>query len=66
MSGLCSRHQIYDKNCEICNAEVKMTYNCPKCKKEFSQIPDNLHFHFWCKKCDKEYKLDGVTEWEEK
>lgn len=42
-----------------------MEYRCPKCKKEFSQVPDNLHFHFWCEKCDQEYELDGVTKWED-
>ena len=41
-------------------------YLCPKCKKEFSQVPDNLHFHYWCEKCDKEYELDGVTKWKDK
>ena len=42
-----------------------MIYSCPKCKKEFSQVPDNLHFHFWCEKCDKEYELDGITIWKD-
>lgn len=43
---------------------MSLEEKCPKCKKEFSHVPDCLHFHYWCRKCDKEYKLDGVTKWE--
>lgn len=35
----------------------------PCCNKYMHQIPDNVHFHYMCPKCEKEYELDGKTEW---
>lgn len=41
----------------------EIEYRCPKCDTRFSQVPDNIYFHFECRKCNKEYGLDGVTPW---
>lgn len=37
----------------------------PCCKKEMGHVPDRVHFHYYCPKCDQEYQLDGTTEWED-
>lgn len=36
----------------------------PCCGVEMSHMPDNILWHYYCDKCDKEFELDGKTEWE--
>ena len=35
----------------------------PCCKVEMAHEPDNIHFHYICPECDKEYELDGKTKY---
>lgn len=37
----------------------------PCCKAVMMHIPDPVHFHYMCCGCDKEFELDGETEWKE-
>lgn len=32
---------------------------CKKCKCKLEHIPDEIHFHYICPKCYKEYDMDG-------
>jgi len=46
-----------------------MKYNKPKslcCNRIMVHVPDNVHWHYQCPKCKKEYDLDEKTERREK
>ena len=36
----------------------------PCCGAVMCHVPDSVHWHYYCPKCDKEYEIDGKTEWE--
>lgn len=42
--------------------KIKKDPKSPCCGIEMWHEPNNLHWHYYCPKCGKEYELDGETE----
>lgn len=49
--------------CNKCNkiCEIK-EHKSLCCDYEMQHVPDNIHFHYQCIRCCKEFELDGITE----